>query len=306
MYVRAISIGHAVPRMQFDAVVHSVFASAVNLQPVAGGQMLTLLASADGDSPQGIRLDAWEQWSPDRLQAGMRAACRNGLLHFDGHPLTVDLREATCWDAGLPVLQVDLREAGIRAAWQCAWEALDKRQAEYASELRASQLLAHEAASDTLWVQRASRSIHQVLRATFRGDSRDIAAIQDLIGLGPGLTPAGDDLTAGYLLGLRYATRGGLERIEFFWGVRSAVLEALDRAGDISRTYLYYAARGEPSGPIFGLVSAICSGASESTVLERAEAAMSLGHTSGMDVVMGLLLGAAAWDAPELLGISSQ
>ncbi len=305
MYVRAISIGHTVPRMQFDAVVYSVFASAVNLQPAAGEQLLTLLAPGHGDFPQGIRLEAWEQWSAEPLHAGAKAACCDGLLRFGGHPLVVDLREAVCWDASLPVLQMDVGDAVVRAAWQCAWEALDKRQAAHASEMRASCLLDRSASSESLWVKQASRCMRDLLHATVQLDTVHANAIQLLIGLGPGLTPSGDDLAAGYLLGLAYAVRGSLERTSLLSHLRNAVIGALQRTGDISRTYLSCAARGEPSGPVFGLASAICSGAGASIVLESAEAAMSQGHTSGMDVVTGLLLGVAAWDAPGLLGMGS-
>ncbi len=289
--------------MQFDAVVHSVFASAVNLKPSDGGQLLTLLAPTEGDLPQGIRLEASDHSPFEPLHAGMKAACRAGLLRFDGPPLTVDLREAACWDASLPVLQIDLGNAAVKAAWRCAWEALNNRQAACASELKASRLLSPQATTQPTWVAQASRCIRDLLDATLQYDPGQAGAIKDLIGLGPGLTPGGDDLLAGYLLGLRYATRGDEQRIAFLSDLSNAVIRLLSRTGDISGTYLYFSARGEPSAAIFGLASAICSAAVESTVRESAEAAMSIGHTSGMDAVTGLLVGMAAWEAPGLLSI---
>ncbi len=290
--------------MQFDAVVHSVFASAVNLKLDDQELLLTLLDSTQGDFPQGIRLEAPKQFSFEPLRVGMRTACREGLLRFDGHPLIVDLRDASCWDAGLPALQMDLRDAAVRAAWQCAREALDKRQSACASELRASRLLARDVADQPLWVQQAGRCMRDLLRATLRFDAEHARVIQDLVGLGPGLTPSGDDMAAGYLLGLTYAVRGRQERSGLVSHLRNSVFGALNRTGDISRTYLSYAARGEPSSAMFGLASAIRAGASVGTVRESAKVAMSLGHTSGMDAVTGLLLGAAAWDASELLGLA--
>ena len=67
MHLKAISIGYAVPRTDFDATVHSVFRSAVNLRPAKGGLLLTLITSGEADLPQGIRVDFPEDFSFERL-----------------------------------------------------------------------------------------------------------------------------------------------------------------------------------------------------------------------------------------------
>ena len=82
MYLTAISIGYAVPDGNFDASVHSVFQSAINLRLNKANRLLTLLASSETDLPQGIRLDAPRCFSFERFQTGEPAICKDGILHL--------------------------------------------------------------------------------------------------------------------------------------------------------------------------------------------------------------------------------
>ena len=83
MHLKAISIGDAVPRTDFDATVHSVFRSAVNLRPAKGGLLLTLITSGEADLPQGIRVDFPEDFSFERLCVGNKVICRDNFLDFE-------------------------------------------------------------------------------------------------------------------------------------------------------------------------------------------------------------------------------
>jgi hypothetical protein len=49
------------------------------------------------------------------------------------------------------------------------------------------------------------------------------------------------------------------------------------------------------------LAEAIGRGEEPGTLLEIAEAAMEIGHTSGMETVTGMLVGLAAWEGAHLL-----
>ena len=54
MYLRAVSIGYAVPDEGFDALVYSVFQSSINLRLNRINRLLTLTTSSEDDLPQGI------------------------------------------------------------------------------------------------------------------------------------------------------------------------------------------------------------------------------------------------------------
>lgn len=95
------------------------------------------------------------------------------------------------------------------------------------------------------------------------------------VGGGPGLTPAGDDLLAGYVAGLALL-HGRRRRAAWL------VARARDRTTSLSATLLEHAARGEVPEPVHAF-------------LESGDAAplLGFGHSSGAAWLEGLLLAGA-------------
>ena len=96
MQCYAASIGEAVPHDNFDALVQSVFHSAVNLRLTNADRLITLLISDHYELPQGIRITAKNAPLQD-LRVDLQAAARGGIVRFESSPLTVDLRRAAVW-----------------------------------------------------------------------------------------------------------------------------------------------------------------------------------------------------------------
>ena len=289
MFLKAISIGDAVPHADFDAAVHSVFRSAVNLSPAKESNLLTLVTSSEADLPQGIRVDTPEDFSFESgaLRAGEPAACRDELLRFG--PLTIGLRGARRWKCDLPSLQADLTDPSVATAWRSVWDALNARQVQLNAEIIAEDLFRSD---ETI---RAGAAMRGLLDATRRTDPAAPASVRPLIGLGSGLTPSGDDLLVGYLAGLWCAVRNSRERTQFVTGLGETVIRLSHLTNAISRTYLTHAARGQVSSRLADLAEAICRGENSDRLLAAAESAMQVGHTSGMDAVTGLLIGLVVW-----------
>ena len=113
-----------------------------------------------------------------------------------------------------------------------------------------------------------------------------------LIGLGSGLTPAGDDFVGGAMIALRaYGHQALADRVAAW-----ALPLAKDRSSRISRAHLECAAEGEGHEALHDL---LCTG--EAKHLERLAR---IGHTSGLDAAAGALLalslvGEARRVAPE-------
>ena len=108
-----------------------------------------------------------------------------------------------------------------------------------------------------------------------------------LIGLGPGLTPAGDDLIGGAICALHAAGRTTQARRLAAW----ALPLAREATGRISNAHLACAAEGECGEAVNDAIVALLSG--EVPDLDRIDA---IGHTSGWDALAGaaLALGALA------------
>lgn len=105
-----------------------------------------------------------------------------------------------------------------------------------------------------------------------------------LIGMGPGLTPSGDDFVGGAMIALRAAGRVELADRVAAW----ALGLARHRTSRISRAHLACAAAGEGHEALHDLLGVIHR---EQQAIERAIAALArVGHSSGLDAAAGALL----------------
>lgn len=107
-----------------------------------------------------------------------------------------------------------------------------------------------------------------------------------LAGLGPGLTPSGDDALAGIVFALR-ASRGPDAEPE------ASDLAGLVTSGPLSRAFGLWAARGQALAPAHELVRAAVAG-DDISASSSAWALAAIGETSGSDFLLGLIWGLAA------------
>ena len=115
------------------------------------------------------------------------------------------------------------------------------------------------------------------------------ARARALIGLGPGLTPSGDDLIAGALIALRALSRPDAAERLSAW----ALPLAATRTGAISRAHLAAAAAGEGAEPLHRVLAALCA-AAEAGLEHELDAIAGIGHCSGWDALAGVALAGTA------------
>jgi len=116
-------------------------------------------------------------------------------------------------------------------------------------------------------------------------------APEELVGLGPGLTPAGDDVLAAMLLTLTAApsARRHLDRLA------SATIPLLPRTTSLSATLLRHAAAGRGIPEVLDLVDALTG----SGDLERAALRLlGVGHSSGPALANGVVAALRLVNAP--------
>jgi hypothetical protein len=297
MQIHASSIGEAIPRDNFDAVIHSVFDTAANLCLVDADRLVTLLVSDQYELPQGIRITE-KLASLESLTVGLLAACRAGVLRFESSLLTVDLHSAPVWKCHISNLNVDMQSTSAERSWSDVWQMLNSRQKLNKAEMIADDLFQLNAGS--LLSQKIGRPVMQLTSSTGQFDIEgSIQAAEKMIGLGPGVTPAGDDLLIGFLAGLWSTSGKDRSRLSFIQSFGDRLMELAERTNLISRTYLYHAIRGQFSSSLSNLAESIALG-SENTQ-HIAETAMRVGHSSGMDSVTGLLIGLSIWSTEQSL-----
>ena len=130
-------------------------------------------------------------------------------------------------------------------------------------------------------------ALRRSIEAGLRGQTpvpADGEKIIELIGLGPGLTPSGDDFLAGALLAL---ARLGLSIRAMHCGI---VLRAhLDRTNDISAAHLRSAASGYAASALHEAIDATISGRTDQ-IAPALAAVSSIGHSSGRDAFAGAMV----------------
>jgi hypothetical protein len=292
MRLFALSAGIEAPTERFSGIVHSAFARACNIG-LETGALLTLVSSEKTNVPNGLRIEtpAWFAF-PDFVRVGEAAACRGGTLRFAQSSLSIDLRTASCWHIDLSGLRIDLHRQDQAAAWSVAWQTLCQYQ-------RGDSIPAIIAAM--VWAEGAFGTIPALLEATGALQSEEAcAAITPLIGLGQGLTPAGDDFLVGYLAGLWSTAGSDTARLRFLASVGVWLSEAASQTNVISRASIQSAVRGHAPEPIARLAQRLDQADDGAGVRSETQAALQIGHSSGTDGVAGLLLGCAAWTRPSL------
>ena len=102
--------------------------------------------------------------------------------------------------------------------------------------------------------------------------------ISELVGLGIGLTPSGDDFLCGILAGFHIQGLGESQKVAY---LREAIREKLARTNEISRAFLISALNGHFSQAVNHLWE-------NPSANEIADMFGSIGHSSGMDTLCGI------------------
>ena len=144
----------------------------------------------------------------------------------------------------------------------------------------------------------ARERLDEVGRAVVRADRHAAAAAaRPLVGMGPGLTPSGDDALAGMeaaLHALGHPAAGFLA---------AALDDVAERTTAVSATLLGHAARGEFAERTHRLLAELL-GSDDAALPGAVERAAAWGATSGVDGLVGVLAGLDAAAASGRRGLA--
>jgi Protein of unknown function (DUF2877) len=273
MRIAALATGAGVPAHDFAGRVIEIHARAALIK-LRDGWCVTLLGRELGRQPRGISLDLPADISLQQLvSVNAELAKRGGVLRFAKSAVTIDLRRAPPWNSGIAALDFDCRKPAVARAYRTAASALQRDgRSQGLRDIAGAQF------------DRLSAAIQ----------TRDLAAAErafaDLIGLGEGKTPAGDD----YLVGICAALWSCPAGKAFAAALRPKLMVLTARSSDLSSLYLQEAARGQISERLFDVAAGICAGGSDKVVGNAVTRALDVGHSSGAAGIFGLLNGYAA------------
>lgn len=135
----------------------------------------------------------------------------------------------------------------------------------------------------------ARRCLVEALRADTAGEA-DWSWAHALVGLGPGLTPSGDDFLGAVMIALNALNRRDLS--DRLWDQLGPF--AGNATNPISLAHLHAASRGYGVAALHDAMSALVTG--DESAIRRAAARLDrIGHTSGWDALTGAVYTFDAW-----------
>lgn len=278
--------------------IHAVFERAVNLL-TADGDLLGVVGPRGGNGPATLVLAEPPPGSFEALgvRPGGEARIERGRLRLSPL-LEVDPGGAAVWER--PPVIPGPPEAVARRAEAAARQALAERGDDGLGPLLLPLPLGEgwgegrlplpeaEGRSEGLspLATPALPAVAALLAAWETGDASGVAAATArLAGLGPGLTPSGDDLLAGLCVTTARLDAPDWRRLA------AAVARAADgRTTTVGLARIRYAAEGELDERSERAVAAILQGPDEAVEPAVADL-LAFGHSSGLDTLVGVLLG---------------
>lgn len=276
-------------------VVHSVFRTTLNVS--IDGALLAIAAPSVGGLPNGIVVDLGSDFRRIGIHAGMEIDHETQRLSIAGAAMAIELGEAAAWsprlrvaagDPGAPARRWHARSGAVRAL---AASAAARRPGH---ERGLEALLPAVRTDDSSGVAGRAAPLLARLDRAVRDDDRAAATAvaRTMIGLGPGLTPSGDDA----LVGVEAACNAVGSPMAGF--LADALDDVAERTTTIAATFLQHAGRGEFAERLHGVLEDLV-GSDDSRVWPAIERAIAWGASSGTDCLVGILLGLdAAADAP--------
>lgn len=274
------------------ATIHSVFHRAVNI--ALDDTMLALLSSELPCMPNSVRLSSIaSERLAGSLHAGMEVLIGNASLRIPARDFSLHLPQTPPWEPrpGITAYRWS-RETVTRHVRLLAHYLADQpQQGGLAPLIR--PLLLGQPAPETPLSRMALPALRMLARASWRQDSAGVAeATGRLAGLGPGLTPSGDDALAGFaavMVLLSPQLSAGIISRDVIAATIAKV--ARPRTTALSAVLLAHAARGEIAEHMGKLLLTLALPAEASrAVLHAAERVLSLGAYSGSDTLLGTLL----------------
>ncbi len=274
--------------------IHSVFPRAANL--LLGGRLLTLHARATPCAPNGLVLALRATQRPlADLQPGMAIIIERGTIFIPAPALRLSLQQSLPWNPRPPLVNI----ACTPALLQRNLARLEALLAAHASGDGLAPLANLHLASPLPAAYHSSRLLHtagaaagSLLEGIARQQIHQVRqSASTLIGLGPGLTPSGDDLLIGLIAATTLLSEPLGRSAEFYQRLSTEILAiAHTRTNKLSITWMEHASRGEVAEHLGQLFQALVR--DDAHALEEAAlAVLSSGATSGGDMLTGIILG---------------
>lgn len=268
------------------ATVHSVFDHAVNLAFQNRTGLVGLIAGEKTLTPYAVSVQTPCSFTELGFRAGMAAAVQAETIELPEAGVLIDCSRTKPIDLGIGSIRFDT-PAGLKQAFPVLRQTLEQTDA----EVCLAPLVTGGAGN--VYTKFLAPRIEELVQAVTAGDAeRAASAAANAAGCGMGLTPSSDDLLTGYFAGLHaiFRTESKAEHISL---IPSMAQRAAEKTYRISATFLLQSGEGLVNYDLLLLIQSIVTGADSTAIKQAAQKVLSIGSTSGGDMLTGLSLALA-------------
>ena len=273
--------------------IHSVFKKVVNI--AFDETILALLSDELPRMPNSVRLHSLviNRLLPN-LEPGMDVCIGNDTLDISPCKFSFHLSGTSAWEPRPDVTAYNWDRKTVALHIRLLAQSLEKKHYQEGLAPLVKPLLLQQSLYATPLSKMAMPHLRMLVQAALYQDNIDIEkATRGLAGLGPGLTPSGDDVLGGFaavmsllssLISIDHISRSNVSSII------SAV--AKPRTTKLSGVLLEHAARGEIGEQVGSFLLSLTLPIDEfETVQKAADRVLAFGASSGGDTLLGILLG---------------
>jgi hypothetical protein len=251
--------------------LHSKFTSAVNF--ISGDAFVFVVSESVGPGPLNIVVKGIVPMSVNSLE--IEDGCiylNNTKLEFDPCKLYDPLLYLQEFDFNDFILNLGFLENSVKKlspSHSLAFVLDPLRRSEFTSSFESE------------YVKRIDLAVQEILSGNI------LIGVGSIKGLGPGLTPAGDDFNSGLLIALNLV--GKICRWDMQKSIKLVWQEAVG-SNLFTNAFLLCASRGLLFNKFRNLLNAVLY-SDENIIIKNTEAVLSMGETSGADQLVGFLIG---------------
>lgn len=271
-----------------DGAVHSVFDHAVNLALIGRDGLVGLIRDDRPLTPYAVSLRTDVPLTRLGICAGMETTIAKGSIKIPGAGIEIDFSGSGRKDLSVNTIAVLRRSVADRLP--ILRDALRNADGEFGvSALATSD--SGNVYSDFL----KPRFLELADAVSVDDEVRALSAAEHAAGCGVGLTPSSDDLLTGYFTMLRvlWRAQGGQGNDALLTGMAKRAAAKTNR---VSATFLLQSGEGLANEAVLSLIGSVFSNADDEAVRKAAARVMSIGSTSGGDMLTGLILAIAYHD----------
>jgi hypothetical protein len=263
--------------------VHSTFKRTVNIHCLENGELFTIASSQIDNGPNTLIINA-TSLNEMNIEVSDLVFVKNKML-FVSNKLAVSIDKADKWESILPEYPTNEENMNRNLIKMMEYIDIYGKTGGIKKTLVAQSPF--EAEMSKMLEERTGLLLNELLNNRM---SNALQHAVSLIGLGPGLTPSGDDFLVGVFTIFNMRNSPFFSQQSF---CEDVVQKARPLTNDISYIALKKASTGKVRESIIALVNSIINGNEDDLVLSLNKV-LNIGSSSGTDIALGLVCGLEA------------